>query len=72
MAWQIEVTETAAKQLGKLDRAEAKKITLFLQQRLASLDDPAASAEPYTAHTSQPSGATAWETTESFAISAIK
>lgn len=40
MAWQIELTATAAKQLAKLDKGEAKRITAFLRQRLAPLDDP--------------------------------
>ena len=40
MAWQIELTATAAKQLAKLDKGEAKRITAFLRQRLAPPDDP--------------------------------
>ncbi len=40
MAWRIEITETAAKQLKKFDRAEAKRITRFLGERLATVDDP--------------------------------
>lgn len=40
MAWRIDLTATAAKQLGKLDKAEARRITGFLRQRLATLDDP--------------------------------
>lgn len=40
MAWRIDLTATAAKQLGKLDKAEARRITVFLRQRLAALDDP--------------------------------
>ena len=40
MAWRIELTETAAKQIGKLDKGEAKRITAFLRQRLATLADP--------------------------------
>ena len=40
MAWRIDLTATAAKQLGKLDKAEARRITVFLRQRLATLDDP--------------------------------
>ena len=38
MAWRIELTATAAKQLGKLDKHEAKRITRFLRERLASAD----------------------------------
>jgi hypothetical protein len=40
LAWRIELTATAAKQLSKLDKGEAKRITTFLRQRLAVLDDP--------------------------------
>jgi len=40
LAWQIEMTGTASKQLGKLDKGEAKRITGFLRQRLAAMDDP--------------------------------
>lgn len=40
MAWRIELTATAVKQLGKLDKGEAKRITSFLRQRLATADDP--------------------------------
>lgn len=40
MAWQIELTSKAAKQLAKLDRGEARRITAFLRQRLATQADP--------------------------------
>lgn len=40
MAWRIELSDTAAKQLGKLDKVDAKRITAFLRQRLAGLDNP--------------------------------
>jgi len=40
LAWRIELTATAAKQLAKLDKGEARRITTFLRQRLAVLDDP--------------------------------
>lgn len=40
MAWQIEVSETAEKQLAKLDKPVAKRLLSFLRERLASLDDP--------------------------------
>ena len=38
MAWRIELTETAAKQLSKLGKVEAKRITAFLRERI--VDDP--------------------------------
>ena len=40
MAWRIELTASAVRQLGKLDKAEAKRLTTFLRQRIAALDDP--------------------------------
>lgn len=40
MVWQIELTATAVKQLAKLDKTEARRITAFLRQRLAVLGDP--------------------------------
>jgi mRNA interferase RelE/StbE len=40
LAWQIEVSATAEKQLSKLDRPVAKRILTFLRERLASLEDP--------------------------------
>ena len=40
MAWRIEVSETAEKQLAKLDKLVAKRLRSFLRERLATLDDP--------------------------------
>ena len=40
MAWQIELSETAEKQLAKLDKPVAKRLLSFIRERLASLDDP--------------------------------
>jgi mRNA interferase RelE/StbE len=40
LVWRIEVSETAEKQLAKLDRPVAKRIQLFLRERVAALDDP--------------------------------
>lgn len=48
MAWRIELTATAVKQLGRLDKAEAKRITTFLRQRLATLDDPRSTGKALT------------------------
>ena len=48
MAWRIELTATAVKQLGKLDKAEAKRITTFLRLRLAPLDDPRSTGKALT------------------------
>lgn len=40
MAWQIELAESAEKQLAKLDRPIAKRIRNFLRERVLVLDDP--------------------------------
>ena len=48
MAWQIELTATATKQLGKLDKGEARRITHFLRQRLSLADDPRSTGKALT------------------------
>ena len=40
MVWQIEVSDAAKKQLARMGRVEAKRITAFLRMRVAALDDP--------------------------------
>ena len=40
MAWQIEFTPEAEKQLSKIDRQSAKRIIKFLSERIAPADDP--------------------------------
>lgn len=40
MAWTIEFDPAAAKELRKLDPVAARRITAFLRERLAPLDDP--------------------------------
>jgi mRNA interferase RelE/StbE len=42
------LTATAVKQVSKLDRSEAKRITTFLRQRLATLDDPRSTGKALT------------------------
>ena len=42
MAWTIEYAETAKKQLRKLDRAAARRIVDFMDERVAPSDDPRA------------------------------
>ena len=51
MAWRIDLTATAAKQLSKLDKAEARRITTFLRQRLAPLEDPRSAGKALTGPT---------------------
>ena len=40
MAYNVELSESAARELGKLDAPQAKRILKFLHQRVAKLDDP--------------------------------
>ena len=40
MAWQIEFTPEAEKQLSKIDRQSAKRIINFLSERIAPVEDP--------------------------------
>ena len=40
MAWQIELSEGALKNLGQLDRQHARRILTFLHERVAQLEDP--------------------------------
>ena len=42
MAWAIEYAETAKKQLRKLDRAAARRIVDFMDERVASSENPRA------------------------------
>jgi len=39
LAWTIEFTDTALRQLEKLDRSTARRIRNFLRQRIAPLQD---------------------------------
>jgi mRNA interferase RelE/StbE len=40
LAWQIKFDEASKKDLAKLDKQIAKRITEFLRERVAVLDDP--------------------------------
>ena len=40
MAWRIEFSESAVKQLSRLDRQTAQRIMRFLRERVAPVDDP--------------------------------
>lgn len=40
MAWLIEIDDAAQKDLANLDKPIAKRITTFLRERVAALDDP--------------------------------
>jgi mRNA interferase RelE/StbE len=45
LVWRIDISATAEKQLGKLDRPVAQRILTFLRERVAVLDDPRAIGE---------------------------
>lgn len=40
LAWKIEITKTAVKQLKKLDKTMQKRILFFLRERVEKTDDP--------------------------------
>ena len=40
MAWRIEIDDKVKKDLAGLDKTQAKRITAFLRERIATLDDP--------------------------------
>lgn len=40
MVWRVELADSAAKQLRKLDPHVAKRVLTFLRDRVAPLDDP--------------------------------
>ena len=46
MIWTIEIAESAAKELARLDKSSAKRIAGFLRERLACLDDPRSIGHP--------------------------
>jgi mRNA interferase RelE/StbE len=45
LAWRIEFSSAAKKDLTALDRQIARRITAFLRERVAGLDDPRAIGE---------------------------
>ena len=51
MAWTINYTETAKRQLGKLDRSIARRIVDFMDERIASSDGPRSSGHALTGPT---------------------
>lgn len=48
MAWKIELSPLAEKNLDELDRSVAKRILKFLHERVAPLDDPRSIGEALT------------------------
>jgi hypothetical protein len=56
LAWRIELTATAARQLAKLDKGEARRISAFLRHRVAALEDPRSVGKALTGPMLGPSG----------------
>ncbi|WP_035052093.1 type II toxin-antitoxin system RelE family toxin [Andreprevotia chitinilytica] len=48
MAWTIDYTETAKKQLRKLDKQTARRILDFMDERIAAQADPRATGKALT------------------------
>ncbi len=48
MAWRIDYTSTALKQLSKLDKPVAKRIVDFMDERIAVLQDPRSTGKALT------------------------
>jgi len=46
LAWRIEFTGSARKQLKKLDKDEARLVLSFLRERVAPLEDPRKLGKP--------------------------
>ncbi|MEX6507335.1 type II toxin-antitoxin system RelE/ParE family toxin [Jiella sp. M17.18] len=46
MAWRIELSEEAERNLQKLDRQTVSRLLRFLHERVARLDDPRALGKP--------------------------
>jgi mRNA interferase RelE/StbE len=46
LAWEIEITERAARQIKKLGASEAKRIRDYLRNRVAPLDHPRQLGKP--------------------------
>jgi mRNA interferase RelE/StbE len=40
MTWKVELDPAAERELGKLDRQDARRILVFLFERVAKLEDP--------------------------------
>jgi mRNA interferase RelE/StbE len=46
LAWRIEFDDSAIDDLATLDKQVAKRITKFMRERVAALDDPRSIGEP--------------------------
>lgn len=47
MAWNVELSENADRQLGKLDAQNRRRISRFLHERAARLGHPRAAGKPW-------------------------
>ena len=50
MAWTIDYTDTALKQLKKLDRPTAQSLVCYLSERISPLADPRSSGKALVGH----------------------
>lgn len=50
MAWRVEFTPAAQRELGKLDRQAARRITAYLQEVVTSCSDPRQRGKGLTAN----------------------
>jgi mRNA interferase RelE/StbE len=48
LAWRIELSSAAEKTLSRLDTQTARRITRFLRERVAEVEDPRSSGKPLT------------------------
>lgn len=48
MAWIVKIDDKALKELKRLDKPVAKRITTFLRERVATLEDPRSIGEALT------------------------
>ena len=53
MAWNLEVSPPAQRQLDKLDKAVARRISRFLYERVRQLHDPRQIGEPLNGNLSE-------------------
>ena len=60
MAWRIEFDAGALKDLHGLDRQVARRITRFLRERLAQMDDPRSLGAPLRSPASRPEAVPLW------------
>jgi len=46
LVWTVDYTETALKELRQIDRAIARRILAFMDERIAPLNDPRSTGKP--------------------------